>query len=73
MRSGDENLISDWRRLQASDHMYYMCTKWSNDGDVHAYFSPYESPYDAFLYFMNAVRDVRYRLMAYHHYGGIHV
>lgn len=73
IHSGDNDLISDWRRLQSSDHAYYMCTKWSNDGDVHAYFSPYESPYEAFLYFMNAVRDIRYRLMAYHHYGGVHV
>lgn len=73
IRSGDLELISDWRRLQASDHAYYMCTKWSHDGDVHAYFSPYDSPYEAFLYFMNAIRDIRYRLMAYHHYGGIHV
>ena len=71
--SGDEALISDWRRLQTSDHAYYMCTKWSHDGDVHAYFSPYDSPYEAFLYYMNAVRDIRYRLMANHHYGGVHV
>lgn len=67
----DEQLIADWRKLQTSDHVYYMCTKWFSDGDVHAYFSPYDSPYDAFLYFMNALRDVRYRLMAYHQ-GGIH-
>ena len=73
VRSGDMELISDWRRLQSSDHTYYMCTKWAADGNVHAYFSPYDSPYEAFLYFMNAVRDVRYRLMAYHHYGGVHV
>ncbi len=72
MKSGDQALISDWRRLQASDLVYYMCTKWSSDGNVHAYFSPYDSPYEAFLYYMNAVRDVRYRLMAYHRYGGIH-
>jgi alpha-amylase len=63
LRSGDVQLIGDWRKLQTSDHVYYMCTKWFTDGDVHAYFSPYESPYDAFLYFMNALRDVRYRLM----------
>jgi alpha-amylase len=72
MRSGDIDLISDWRKLQTSDHAYYMCTKWFKDGDVHAYFSPYDSPYDAFLYFINAVRDVRYRLMAHHHIGGGH-
>lgn len=66
VRSGDIELLGDWRKLQTSDHAYYMCTKWFRDGDVHAYFSPYDSPYDAFLYFMNAVRDLRYRLMAYH-------
>lgn len=72
IRSGDEILIADWRKLQTSDHPYYMCTKWFRDGDVHAYFSPYDSPYDAFLYYMNAVRDLRYRLMAYHNssHGG---
>lgn len=63
LRSGDDTLISDWSRLTTSDHTYYMSTKYSDDGDVHAYFSPYTSPYDAFLYYMNAVRDVRYRLM----------
>jgi alpha-amylase len=71
LRTDDLQLISDWRNLQTSDHVYYMCTKWFTDGDVHAYFSPYESPYDAFLYFMNAVRDVRWRLMEHHHVGGL--
>jgi alpha-amylase len=72
MRSGNLELIADWRKLQTSDHVYYMCTKWFTDGDVHAYFSPYDSPYDAFLYFMNALRDVRYRLMDYHRHRGLH-
>lgn len=70
MQTGDSQLIADWRRLQTSDHTYYMSTKWSNDGDVHAYFSPYDSPYDAFLYYMNAVRDIRYRVM--HDTGGLY-
>ena len=39
-----------------------MCTKYFNDGDVHAYFSPYKSPYDAFLYFMDTLRDMDFRL-----------
>lgn len=72
IRTGDAALIGDWRKLQTSDHVYYMCTKWFSDGDVHAYFSPYESPYDAFLYYMNVLRDVRYRLMEYHRHGGLH-
>jgi hypothetical protein len=54
-------LIDDWRKLQTSDHFYYMCTKWSEDGDVHAYFSPYESPYDAYIAYMNALSDLRLR------------
>ncbi len=72
IRTEDVDLIGDWRKLQTSDHAYYMCTKWFTDGDVHAYFSPYDSPYDAFLYYMNALRDVRYRLMAHHRHGGLH-
>lgn len=61
--TGDWDLIEDWRRLQTSDHFYYMCTKWFNDGDIHAYFSPYETPYDAFTNFMNAFQDLRLRLL----------
>lgn len=63
LQTHDDSLIADWRKLQTSDHVYYMCTKWFNDGDVHAYFSPYDSPYDAFIYFMNAIRDMRWRLL----------
>ncbi len=63
LASGDKQLIEDWRRLQTSDHVYYMCTKYFSDGDVHAYFSPYESPYDAFIVFCNALRDVRLRAL----------
>ena len=66
LRTDDVALISDWRRLTTSDHAYYMCTKYFNDGDVHAYFSPYDSPYDAFLYYMNVLRDVRYRIYDHH-------
>jgi alpha-amylase len=60
--TGDLGLIEDWRKLQTSDHFYYMCTKWFNDGDIHAYFSPYNNPYDAFIAFMNAYHDLRFRL-----------
>lgn len=54
----DKKLIEDWRKLTTSDHFYYMCTKWFNDGDVHKYFSPYDSPYDAFIAFMNIIQDM---------------
>ena len=60
--TGDLALIEDWRRLQTSDHFYYMCTKWFNDGDIHAYFSPYDNPYEAFVAFMNAYHDLKFRL-----------
>ncbi len=58
----DPELIKDWRKLLSSDHFYYMCTKWFNDGDVHKYFSPYESPYEAFINFMNVLQDLRLRI-----------
>lgn len=57
----DAKIIDDWRKLQTSDHVYYMCTKWFADGDVHKYFSPYESPYEAFISFTNALTDLKLR------------
>jgi alpha-amylase len=60
--SGDPALLEDWRRLTTSDHFYYMCTKWFSDGDVHKYFSPYESPYEAHIAFMNAAADLALRV-----------
>ena len=58
----DEKLIQDWRYMTTSDHPYSMCTKYWNDGDVHAYFSAYASPYESFMYFENVLRDLEYRL-----------
>ena len=63
LASQNPKLISDWRKLTTSDHAYAMCTKYWHDGDVHAYFSAYASPYEAFMYFMNVLRDIDYRLM----------
>lgn len=62
IQANDGRLLEDWRKLQTSDHFYYMCTKWFADGDVHAYFSPYESPYDAYIAYMNALSDLRLRV-----------
>ena len=59
---GDQKLIEAWRKLQTSDHFYYMCTKWFSDGDVHKYFNPFDSPYDAFINFMNALSDLKIRI-----------
>ncbi len=51
------DILKTWRRLQTSDHFYYMCTKWITDGDVHKYFNPYGSPYDAYINYMNVLAD----------------
>jgi alpha-amylase len=59
--AGDARLYRDWQRLTTSDHFYYMATKDHSDGDVHAYFSAYGSPYDAFVRFMNITQDVEQR------------
>jgi alpha-amylase len=56
-RRKDEALLRTWRMLQTSDHFYYMCTKWFSDGDVHRYFNPYESPYEAYINYMNIIDD----------------
>jgi alpha-amylase len=61
-RHRDETLLQGWRRLSASDHVYYMSTKFASDGDVHSYFSPYKTPHDAFIAFMNVVDDFARRL-----------
>lgn len=62
LKTKDTELIEDWRRLQTSDHYYYMCTKWFADGDVHKYFNPYDSPYEAFISCMNVLNDLELRL-----------
>jgi alpha-amylase len=58
---GDEYILEDWRKLTTSDHLYYMCTKYWADGDVHKYFSPYDSPYDGYINFMNVLDNLRQR------------
>ncbi len=63
-RDGGPKRIEAWRRLSASDHVYYMSTKFASDGDVHRYFSPYASPHDAFIAFMNVIDDFARRLRA---------
>ncbi len=60
----DPTLNDDWIYLQTSDHFYYMCTKYFSDGAVHAYFNPYESPYQAFINYMNILSDFSLRLNA---------
>lgn len=60
--SKNPTLLETWRRLQTSDHLYYMSTKFWNDGDVHKYFSPYDSPYEAYRRFSHALCDLKARL-----------
>lgn len=58
---GDSRILQIWRQLTTSDHLYYMSTKSYDDGAVHDYFSPYESPYDAYINFMNVLDNLRSR------------
>lgn len=58
----DEELKKDWNYLQASDHFYYMSTKLFSDGEVHNYYNPFESPYEAFINYMNVLSDFKIRL-----------
>jgi alpha-amylase len=58
----EETLQRDWKYLQTSDHFYYMCTKWFSDGDVHKYFNPYNTPYEAYINFMNILSDFLIRI-----------
>ena len=53
----DEALWADFGHLQESDHFYYMCTKFFSDGAVHKYFNPYDTPYEAFINYMNVLSD----------------
>ena len=63
-KCSDEDILKDWAYLQISDHFYYMSTKFFSDGDVHAYFNPYETPYEAFINYMNVLSDFTLRLNA---------
>lgn len=56
--AGDATLLSAWNYLQTSDHFYYMSTKTGDDGRVHQHFSPYGSPYEAFMNYMNVLSDI---------------
>jgi alpha-amylase len=58
----EPEILEQWRNLQTSDHFYYMSTKKGSDGNVHNYFSPYPSPYEAFINYMNVLTDFSMRI-----------
>lgn len=58
----DADMLRDWKYLQTSDHFYYMCTKFFADGDVHKYFNHYNTPYEAFMNYMNVLTDFTLRV-----------
>jgi len=63
--SVDDPIIKkDFENLQISDHFYYMSTKFFSDGEVHSYFNPFDSPYDAFINYMNILSDFEIRVNA---------
>lgn len=59
---GNKEMLDTWRRLQTSDHLYYVSTKGMEDGNVHKYFSPYDGPYDGFINYMNILQDFKQKL-----------
>ncbi|HZY82467.1 MAG TPA: glycoside hydrolase family 57 protein [Cyclobacteriaceae bacterium] len=64
MKVNNPELTDTWRNLQTSDHFYYMSTKTAGDGEVHSYFSPYNSPYEAYINYMNILNDFKLKLQA---------
>jgi alpha-amylase len=58
----DDKITKDYMKLQESDHFYYMCTKFFSDGAVHTYFNPYDTPYEAFINYMNVLSDLTIRI-----------
>lgn len=62
-KQDDEDLLHAWRLLQTSDHLYYVSTKGFEDGNVHAYFSPYDVPYEGFINYMNILQDLKQKVM----------
>ena len=62
-KQDDNDLLHAWRLLQTSDHLYYVSTKGFEDGNVHAYFSPYDAPYDGFINYMNILQDLKQKVM----------
>ena len=63
-QSNDPALMQDFNYLQVSDHFYYMSTKFFSDGEVHSYFNPYDTPYEAFINYMNVLSDFTLRVNA---------
>jgi alpha-amylase len=62
LKSNDQKIKIDWKYLQTSDHFYYMCTKFFIHGSLHSYFNPFNSPYDAFINYMNILSDFEIKL-----------
>lgn len=61
-QNGNKHLLRLWRLLQQSDHLYYMCTKWWEDGDVHKYFSPFSTPHDGFINIVSGISEIKVRI-----------
>jgi len=66
LMTNDKKLLEKWSRMQISDHFYYMSTKYWSDGEVHKYFSPFASPYDSYIYYINALSDLELQIHKQH-------
>lgn len=61
-KCNSQEITDTFRKLQESNHFYYMCTKFFSDGAIHKYFNPYETPYEAFINYMNVISDFMLRV-----------
>jgi len=61
-KCSDPELKKDWNYLQVSDHFYYMSTKYYAGGEDRSGFNPFDSPYEAFINYMNVLSDFKIRL-----------
>jgi len=55
----DENILENWRRLSSIKNCFWMNVDDHFTGELDNYF---ENPYDAYVYFMNALNDIVLRV-----------
>ena len=58
----DKDFLRMWRYFQTSDHLYYMFTAGGGPGEVHSYFSHFDSPIDAYVTAHSAILDFENRI-----------
>ncbi|NHJ47045.1 MAG: polysaccharide deacetylase family protein [Asgard group archaeon] len=60
---GDPILLKLWRMLTTSDHLYYISQADAGPGEVHSYFSHYDTPIEAFANYNEIISDITARTL----------